>query len=69
MRGVLWEVKSMSEIVKSSYGGKLFLHICNREWFKSKQILVDGNVFICLQGPYRAVNSENTSLFCVEKEF
>ncbi len=29
MRGVLWEVKSMSGTFKSSYGGKLFLHKCN----------------------------------------
>ncbi len=58
MWGVLWEVKSMSEIVNSSFGGKLFLHICKLEWFKSKQVWVDGNVFICSQGPYKAVNSD-----------
>jgi hypothetical protein len=33
----------------SSYGGKLFLHICKLEWFKSKQIWVDENVFIFSQ--------------------
>ncbi len=37
--------KSMSGIFESSYGEKLFLHIYKLEWFKSKQIWVDGNVF------------------------
>ncbi len=66
--GVLWEVKSMSGIFKSSYGGKLFLCLCKLKWFKSKQIWVDGNVFICSQGPYRAVNSDRylATLFCVQ---
>ncbi len=38
---------------KSSYVEKLFLHICKLEWFKSIQtcMWVDGNVFICSQGP------------------
>ncbi len=40
MRGVLWEVKSMTEIFKSSNGGKLFLHKCKLELFTSKQIRV-----------------------------
>jgi hypothetical protein len=31
LRGGLWEVKSMSEIFKSSYGGKFFLRICKFE--------------------------------------
>ncbi len=26
---------------------KIFLHICEIEWFMIKQICVDGNVFIC----------------------
>ncbi len=40
------------------YGRELFLHICKLKRFKSKQIRVDGNVFLCSQGPYRAVNSD-----------
>ncbi len=47
MWGMLWEVKSIWGIFKSSYGEKLFLHICKLEWFKSKQTWVDGNIFIC----------------------
>ncbi len=30
----------MSGFFKSSYGGKLFLHICKLAWLKSKQIAV-----------------------------
>ncbi len=68
MWGMSWEVKSMSGVVKSSYGGKLFLHICKLEWFKSKNIWVDGNVFICSQGPYRAVNSGiYLNILCTEE--
>jgi hypothetical protein len=54
-----------------SYGGKLFLHICKFEWFKSKQIRGDGNVFICSQGLFRAVHSDRdlATLFCVQEEF
>jgi hypothetical protein len=33
---VFWEVKSTSRIFVSSYEGKLFLHTCKLEWFKSK---------------------------------
>jgi hypothetical protein len=29
---VFWEVKSLSGIVKSSYVGKLFFHLCEPEW-------------------------------------
>ncbi len=49
MWGVLWDVKSISGIFKSSYGEKLFLHKCKLEWLKisSKQIWLDGNVFFC----------------------
>ncbi len=46
--GVLWEVKSTSWIFMSSYGKKLFLHICKLDQFKSKQIWVDENVGIYL---------------------
>ena len=61
----------MSGIFKSSYGGKLFLHICKLEWFKSKQIRVDGNVLICSLGSLRAVNSDRdlATLFCVQEKF
>jgi hypothetical protein len=42
VRGVstLKKLKGMSGILKSSYGGKLFLHIpvWKLEWFKNKQI-------------------------------
>jgi hypothetical protein len=31
-------VKGMSGIFKFSGGVKLFLHVCELEWFKSKQI-------------------------------
>jgi hypothetical protein len=54
----MWEVKSMSRIVMSSYERKLFLYLCKLEWFKSKQILIDENVCICSQDPFRAVNSD-----------
>ncbi len=40
----------MSGIFKSSYRGKLFLHIYKLQWFKSKQIWVYENVFIFSQG-------------------
>ncbi len=67
---MLWEVKSTSWIFMSSYGGKLVLYICKLEWFKSKQIWVDENVFICSLEPYRAVNSDRdlATLFCVQGE-
>jgi hypothetical protein len=31
-----------------------FLYIFKLEWFKSKEICVDGNIYLCSQGPYRA---------------
>ncbi len=68
MWGLLWEVKSMSGIFKSSHGGKLILHISKLEWFKSKQIWADRNVFICSQGPYRA-DRDLLTLFCVQEKF
>ncbi len=40
MWGVLWEVKRISGILRSSYGGKLFFHLCKLEYFKSKKIWV-----------------------------
>ncbi len=55
MWGVLCKVKSLSEIFKSSYGGKLFLHICKLEWFKRKEVWVDGSwkcFFIYSKGSY-----------------
>ncbi len=54
---VLWEVKSMTWIFMSSFGGNQFLHICKFEWFKSKRIWIDENAFICSQEPCRALNS------------
>jgi hypothetical protein len=71
MCGVFWEVKNMSWIFVSSYGGKLFLHICKQELFKSRQIWVDGNEFICSQEPYRTVNFDRdlATLFCVQEKF
>ncbi len=56
----MWEVKSMSLFFMSSYGRKLFLYLCKLEWLKSKQIIIDEieNVCICLQDPFRAVNSD-----------
>ncbi len=61
----------MSLIFVSSYGGKLFLHICKLEWFKGKQIWVDENVFACSQQPYRAVNFDRdlATLFWVQEKF
>jgi hypothetical protein len=61
----------MSGIFMSSFGGKLFLLICKLEWFKSKQIGVDENVFICSQETYRAVNSDRdlATLFSVHEKF
>ncbi len=56
----------------SSYGGKVFLDICILEWFKSKQICVDENVFICSQEPYRDVNFDRglaTLLLCAGEIF
>ncbi len=47
------------------------LHICKLEWFKSKQISVEENVFICSQEPYRAVNFDTdlATLFWVQEKF
>ncbi len=60
MWGVLWEVKRMSWTFMASYGRKLFLHLWKLEWFKSKQIWIDENVF-CSQDLFRAVNSDRTA--------
>jgi hypothetical protein len=70
-REVFWEVKGMSWIFVSSYGGKLLLHICKLEWLKSKQIRVDENVFICSEEPFRTVNFDRdpATLFCVQEKF
>ncbi len=57
--------------MKSMSGEQLFLLICKLTWFYSKHIWVDGNEFICCQGPFRAVNSDRDlkTLFCVHEEF
>ncbi len=70
MRRVLGSEKHVRNVFKFSYGEKLFLHICKLKWFKGKQISADGNVFICSQGPYRAVNSDRdlATLFRVQEK-
>ncbi len=67
MCGVFWEVKSMSWIFV--YGGKLFLHLYKLEWFKSKQIRVDENLFICSQELFRAVSFDRdlATIVCVQR--
>ncbi len=77
MWGVVWKVKSISWTFQSSYGGVegcfqvFFLHRCKLELFKSKQIWVDGNIYLFSHGPYRAVYSDRdlAILFVYKRDF
>jgi hypothetical protein len=55
----------------SSHGGKLFLHICKLEWFKSKQCEQMKMYLFVHKKPYRAGNSDSdlATLFFVKEKF
>ncbi len=58
----------------SSYGGKLFLHICKLDGLKANRYEYCRyciNVFICSQELYRTVNFDRdlATLFCVQEKF
>ena len=66
VRGAVGSLKHVRNFY--AYGGKLFLK-SKLEWFKSKQMSRwKCTVFICSQGPYRALNSDRNlaTIFCIQ---